>query len=131
MTAKTLICIAALCTLAACSPSKDAAPAAAAPTPAPVQTAAAPEADSAQAVGEHIYKSTCSMCHASGAAGAPILGSAADWGPRVAQGKETLYTHALQGFTGAKGVMPAKGANASLKDDDVKAAVDYMVSKAK
>ena len=80
--------------------------------------------------GEKVFKSTCSMCHQTGAAGAPILGNKGDWGPRITQGKPTLYEHALKGFTGTKGMMPAKGGNASLVDDDVKAAVDYMVSKA-
>ena len=62
--------------------------------------------------------------------GAPMLGDAADWGPRIAQGKDTLYKHALEGFTGAKGMMPAKGGNAALTDEEVKSVVDYMVSKA-
>ncbi|MBV8633858.1 MAG: cytochrome c5 family protein [Burkholderiaceae bacterium] len=95
----------------------------AAPTPAP----AAPANDK----GEHVFKATCVMCHGTGAGGAPLFGSKDDWAPRIAQGKDTLYTHALHGFTGAKGTMPPKGANASLADDDVKAAVDYMVSKVK
>ncbi|MBS0316947.1 MAG: cytochrome c5 family protein, partial [Proteobacteria bacterium] len=53
----------------------------------------------------------------------------ADWGPRIAQGKDVLYKHALEGFTGAKGTMPARGANPSLTDDEVKAAVNYMVDQ--
>lgn len=80
--------------------------------------------------GEKVFKSTCAMCHQTGAAGAPVLGSKADWEARTAQGKEVLYKHALEGFTGEKGMMPAKGGNSSLSDADVKAAVDYMVSKA-
>ncbi|HKB53675.1 MAG TPA: cytochrome c5 family protein, partial [Ramlibacter sp.] len=59
-----------------------------------------------------------------------VVGNKGDWGPRIAQGKDTLYTHAINGFTGQKGTMPPKGANASLSDTDVKSAVDYMVSKA-
>ena len=70
------------------------------------------------------------MCHGSGAAGAPKIGDKADWGPRIAQGKATLYEHAIKGFNGSKGAMPPKGANPALSDDEVKAAVDYMVSKA-
>ena len=54
---------------------------------------------------------------------------AADWGERAKQGKEVLYKHALQGFTGKKGMMPPKGGSAALPDTDVKAAVDYMASK--
>jgi len=76
--------------------------------------------------GKATYDKACMACHAAGVAGAPKFGNKADWGPRVAQGNETLYTHALKGFQGKKGVMPAKGGNASLSDADVKAAVDYM-----
>lgn len=88
-------------------------------------------ADDAAPKGEQVVKSTCSLCHQTGAAGAPLIGSKADWLPRLAQGKDKLYEHALKGFTGANGAMPAKGGNPSLPDADVKAAVDYMVSKAK
>lgn len=81
--------------------------------------------------GKATFDQTCQVCHAAGVAGAPKLGDKADWGPRVAQGKNTLYTHALQGFTGKKGMMPPKGGNTALADADVKAAVDYMVAQAK
>ena len=63
--------------------------------------------------------------------GAPKLGDKADWQPRLAQGKDTLYKHAIGGFTGAKGMMPPKGGNASLSDAQVHAAVDYMAGAAK
>jgi len=81
------------------------------------------------AVGASVFNKTCSLCHAAGVAGAPKPGDKADWGPRIAQGKETLYKHALEGFTGQKGMMPPRGGGASLTDDEVKAAVDYMVGK--
>ena len=84
----------------------------------------------AAASGADVYAKTCQMCHAAGVAGAPKIGDKADWGPRVAQGKDVLYTHALQGFQGKKGVMPPKGGNTALPDADVKAAVDFMASKA-
>lgn len=106
-------------------------------TPAPAATApavaAAPEAPvaSENAVGKKVFGQVCSMCHASGAAGSPKPGDKADWGPRIAQGNDVLYKHALEGFTGAKGMMPARGGNTTLKDDEVKAAVDYMVSLSK
>lgn len=93
-------------------------------------TVAAPSAEGDLLTGERVYKNTCVMCHGTGAGGAPGL-KKTDWEPRIAQGKETLYGHALNGFTGNSGTMPARGGNSSLKDDDVKAAVDYMVSKAK
>jgi cytochrome c5 len=88
---------------------------------------ATPTANAATAIsGASVYNKTCFVCHGSGAGGAPMLGAREDWEPRVAQGKDVLYQHAIQGFTGDKGVMPAKGANASLTDNEVKAAVDYM-----
>ena len=81
--------------------------------------------------GKATFDQTCQVCHGAGIVGAPKLGDKADWGPRIAQGKDTLYMHALQGFTGKKGVMPPKGGNTALPDADVKAAVDYMVGQAK
>lgn len=119
-----------LALLGACSKTEQV-PAASAPATSAAVATAAPVAGGDLAKGEHVYKGTCAMCHATGAAGAPVLGSKADWDPRIAQGKETLYGHALKGFTGAKGTMPPKGANAGLADDDVKAAVDYMVAQVK
>jgi len=81
--------------------------------------------------GKATYDKACMACHAAGVAGAPKLGDKAAWGPRIAQGNDTLYTHALKGFQGKKGMMPAKGGNMSLADADVKAAVDYMVGQSK
>lgn len=86
-------------------------------------------ADASQ--GQSVFNKTCALCHAVGAAGAPKPGDKADWEPRIAQGMDVLYKHAMEGFTGAKGVMPARGGAASLSDDEVKAAVDYMVNKSK
>ena len=82
-------------------------------------------------IGEKVFKATCSMCHQTGAAGAPIIAKKDEWAPRIAQGMPTLYEHAIKGYTGKKGMMPPKGANPSLSDDKVKAAVDYMVNKSK
>lgn len=94
-------------------------------------SAAAPSAAPAaeNTAGKSVFGKTCAMCHASGAGGAPKPGDKADWAPRLAQGKDTLYKHALEGFTGAKGMMPARGGNPALKDDEVKAAVDYMADQ--
>ena len=130
-----LVCAAAL---AACGKTETpAAPAATAPSaPAVAAAPAAPAAPAEpavaeNAVGKKVFGQVCSMCHASGAAGSPKPGDKADWGPRIAQGNDVLYKHAMEGFTGAKGMMPARGGNATLKDDEVKAAVDYMVSLSK
>lgn len=106
-----------------------AAPEAAAPAPAAPEAAAPAMAENE--LGKSIYNKTCALCHGVGAAGAPKPGDKADWEPRIAQGTDMLYKHALEGFTGAKGVMPARGGAASLKDDEVKAAVDYMVAQSK
>ena len=88
-------------------------------------------ASQAFADGKATYQQTCFACHGTGAAGAPKAGDKAAWGPRIAKGKDTLYKHALHGFTGKSGMMPAKGGNTGLSDAAVEAAVDYMVSLAK
>ena len=80
--------------------------------------------------GQTVFKQTCAMCHQWGVAGAPKFADKKAWAPRIAKGKETLYKHAIHGFKG-KSMMPAKGGKASLSDDQVKAAVDYMVKAAK
>ncbi len=116
--------------LAAESPAADA-PAEATPAPAeaaPAGDATAATGDAADP-GKKVYGATCALCHASGLAGAPKPGDKADWGPRIAQGKDMLYTHALEGYNGNAGAMPARGGNLNLSDDDVKAAVDYMVAQ--
>jgi cytochrome c len=77
--------------------------------------------------GKPIYEKTCAICHNSGAAGAPIFKDKEAWAPVIAQGMETVYKNALQG----KGAMPPKGGNMNLSDDELKAAVDYMVTHSK
>lgn len=81
--------------------------------------------------GKVAYDATCGTCHAAGIAGAPKTGDAGAWKDRLAKGKDALYNNAIKGFQGKSGFMPAKGGNASLADADVKAAVDFMVSKSK
>jgi len=92
------------------------------------------EAESGEAAGvagQEVYQSSCIACHASGVAGAPKLDDSADWAARIEQGMDTLYTHAIEGFQGEKGVMPPKGGNMSLSDAEVRAAVDYMVDQSR
>lgn len=120
-----LAAVALTLVLAACGDKKPAE----APAAAPV--AAAPAAPAENTVGKSVFGKVCSMCHAIGAAGAPKPGDKADWGPRIAQGNAVLHKHALEGFTGAKGVMPPRGANAALTDDEVKAAVAFMVDQSR
>jgi cytochrome c5 len=88
---------------------------------APAAMAAAPAAKGG-INGEKVYAANCASCHAAGVLGAPKAGDKAAWAPRVKQGKEVLYTHGLNGFK----MMPAKGGNPGLKDDEVKAAIDFM-----
>jgi cytochrome c5 len=75
--------------------------------------------------GEAVYTSTCSACHATGAAGSPKFGDASAWAPRIAQGYDTLLAHALKGIR----AMPAKGGNPDLDDVEVARAVVYMANK--
>lgn len=128
--------------------SEPAAPAAEAPSPETVpfaQPAQAPSAEASKpatapaaptassppspdlARGQQVYRQACAFCHDRGVAGAPKTGDAAAWGPRLAQGMDTLYAVAVRG----KGAMPAKGGNPSLSDADVNAAVDYMIAQSR
>jgi cytochrome c5 len=75
------------------------------------------------ATGEKAFAMVCSACHAAGINGAPKVGDHAAWGPRIAQGKDALYAHAI----GGKGAMPPKGGT-TWPDATVRMAVDYMVS---
>jgi cytochrome c5 len=77
--------------------------------------------------GEATYKAVCSACHGAGIAGAPKMGDHAAWAVRIAQGKNTLYEHALKGFQGKAGVMPMKGGRSDLPDALIKETVDYLV----
>ncbi len=81
--------------------------------------------------GATVYQGTCKMCHQTGVMGAPKFGNKEDWAPRITQDKAVLEEHALKGFKGAKGAMPPKGGKPALSDDEVKAAVTYMVDAAK
>ena len=77
----------------------------------------------------NLKKAVCKTCHATGLVGSPKLGDHTAWAPRIAQGKATLYEHALKGYAGKIGVMPAKGGRTDLSDELVKQGVDYLVSK--
>jgi cytochrome c5 len=76
--------------------------------------------------GEAIYTATCSACHANGTLGSPKFGDAASWAPRIAQGYDSLLSHAIAGIR----QMPAKGGNADLDDVEVARAMVYMANKA-
>ena len=77
--------------------------------------------------GKAVYDGTCMACHATGVANAPKFGDKAAWAPRIATGNAALVASVKNG----KGVMPPKAGNAKLSDEDLAAAVDYMVGAAK
>lgn len=77
------------------------------------------------AKGKLVYQASCAACHSSGLAGAPKLGDAAAWTPRLGAGTSAIYMNAIKG----KGAMPPKGGNASLPDADLRAAVDFMLAQ--
>ncbi len=128
--------------VAAATPAPAAAPAAPAKTGAPVpaaapvakaeeeaKPAAVAEAEKPAAAagktGEQVVKSVCIMCHGTGLMGAPKIGDAAGWAPRIEQGYDTLVQHAINGIR----TMPAKGGNPGLSDQEVARAVAYMANQ--
>lgn len=80
--------------------------------------------------GADVYGQVCKTCHETGLAGAPKAGDKAAWGPRIAEGEKTLVQHAIGGFQGKTGVMPPKGGNPDLTDDEVHRAVAYLANLA-
>ena len=93
-----------------------------------VETATEPEPVAAALSGPQVYNTACLACHSTGVGGAPVVGDAAQWADRIAQGDDVLKQHAIEGFTGT-GFMPAKGGRLDLSDDEVSAAVDYMIGE--
>ncbi|MBN8727716.1 MAG: cytochrome c5 family protein [Xanthomonadales bacterium] len=81
--------------------------------------------------GKTIYDNVCHACHTAGVAGAPKVGDKGDWAARLAEGEATLDKHAIEGFTGKTGVMPARGGNPALSDEQVKAAVAWIMEQSK
>jgi cytochrome c5 len=81
--------------------------------------------------GNQVYEQVCSACHGLGIAGAPKAGDMAAWTPRIAKGKTVLYDHALHGFTGQAGTMPAKGNRLDIPDAIIEQGVDHMVNMVK
>ncbi len=119
------------------APAGSAGSAAAAPTPngRPVSAAGtvgatAVAAGGAKPNGAAVWQAHCSVCHATGVAGAPKIGDIKAWSSILAgTDKATLYRHAIDGFKGEHGYMPPKGGASNLTAGAVKAAVDYMVGK--
>ena len=80
--------------------------------------------------GKAVYEAVCTTCHGAGIAGAPKFADNGAWGARIAQGAQTLYDHAIKGYQGKAGNMPAKGGNPDLDDVEVQRAVVYMANAA-
>lgn len=74
--------------------------------------------------GETVYKTFCTACHATGVTGAPKTRDAQDWTPRLAQGKDVLAKHAIQGFN----LMPARGTCMNCSDEEIVAAIEHMIA---
>lgn len=81
--------------------------------------------------GTELYTSVCQACHGAGIGGAPKAGDKAAWAPRLSEGTATLYKHAIEGFNGKAGVMPAKGGRTDLPDALIKEGVDHMIGLVK
>ncbi len=88
-----------------------------------------PEPVATLLTGPQVFNEACIVCHGTGIGGAPTLDDSAAWELRVAQGMDTLYLHALEGYAGATGYMPPKGARLDLSNEEVNGAVDYMLSQ--
>jgi len=88
--------------------------------------AAAAAAGGAPRSGEEVYNTACMACHSTGAAGAPKLGDIAGWGPRIAKGTDALYASGVNGVPGTG--MVAKGGCVNCSDEEIHAAVDYMIA---
>lgn len=98
---------------------------AAEPTEPQAAAEAAAESQSAAVDGQKIYQASCQACHAAGVAGAPKLGDKAAWAPRIAKGNDALLSSVKNGLN----VMPPKGGCMSCSDDELRAAIEYMVAE--
>jgi cytochrome c5 len=95
-----------------------------------VAAVAEPEPVATAMTGPQVYNTACLACHSTGVGGAPVVGDAAQWADRNAQGIDVLYDHAINGFDGdAATPMLPKGGRADLSDQEIKDAVDYMVAE--
>lgn len=86
----------------------------------------------AAASGERVYREYCAQCHTPDADGkttdfAPAIGNTRIWKYRIdlAGGREGLYRGAIKGLYN----MLPKGGHSHLSDDEVRAAVDYILER--
>lgn len=83
------------------------------------------------AAGKATYDASCATCHKTGLMGAMKVGDKAAWAPHTQKGFEVMVTNSIKGYKGAKGMMPPKGGNAKLTDQQIADAVAYMTSMSK
>ncbi len=99
----------------------------------PVETPAAPVVQAAPVAaslsGPQVYNTACLACHTPGVAGAPKLGDKEAWAPRIARGMDVLKDRAINGYQGEQGYMPPKGGRTDLSDQEIVAAIEYMVNQ--
>ncbi|MEE8308715.1 MAG: c-type cytochrome [Gammaproteobacteria bacterium] len=79
--------------------------------------------------GPQVYNQACFACHGAGIGGAPKLGDGPDWEPRMAQGRDIVNQHVLEGYTGSAGYMPPKGGRIDLSDEEILAGLEYMLEQ--
>jgi len=91
----------------------------------PADSATATAAAAVPRSGEQVYNASCVACHAVGVANAPKLGDKAAWAPRAAKGIDGLLATAISGIN----AMPPKGTCAACSDDELKGAIEYMLSQ--
>ena len=94
-----------------------------------VETPTEPEPVATVLTGPQVYNEACKACHGAGIGGAPIMGDAAQWVERLAQGNDMLIQHAIAGFSGSTGFMPPKGGRVDLSDEEVTSAVEFMIAE--
>ena len=111
-----------------CSEKETTGPQEAAPAQAPTEPSATDkpaDTQTASADGQKIYQTSCQACHATGAAGAPKLGDKEAWAPRIAKGNDALFSSVKNGLK----AMPPKGTCMSCSEDELRAAMEYMVGQ--
>ena len=86
-------------------------------------------AESAGRSGEDVYNGACMACHSAGIAGAPAVGDQVAWAGRISKGMDALYDSGINGIAGTG--MIARGGCADCSDDDIRAAVDFMVDNSR
>ena len=79
--------------------------------------------------GPQVYNQACLACHGAGVGGAPVMGDKAAWTARVGQAYAVLTDHVINGYTGPAGYMPPKGGRVDLSDEEILAAMDYMIEE--